>query len=147
MVQCCTFSSPTFVLFREKMSNSKPYTRPFPQNVKTNILSPTVGLLYIRTWRFEKLQPSGGRINIKMSSYQYKKSHCGDKTILRPSYLHNGIYYTGKMTYLYWIRAQETTTAAGGTKFTWACRYSSLTAKLIVVQESNRMLKEVMGLI
>ena len=39
---------------------------------------------------------------IKMSSYQYRKSHCGDKTILRPSYLHNGISYTGK-TSLYWI--------------------------------------------
>ena len=32
-------------------------------------------------------------------------SHCRDKTILRPSYLHNGISYTGKMTSLYWIRA------------------------------------------
>ena len=31
----------------------------------------------------------------------------GDKTILRPSYLHNGISYTGKMTSLYWIRAQD----------------------------------------
>ena len=41
--------------------------------------------------------------NIKMSSYQYRKSHCGDKTILRPSYLHNGISCTGKMTCLYWI--------------------------------------------
>ena len=42
-----------------------------------------------------------------MSSYQYRKSHCGDKTILWPSYLHNGTsYYTGKMTSLYWIRAQ-----------------------------------------
>ena len=40
-----------------------------------------------------------------MSSYQYRKSHCGDKTILRPSYLHNGISYTGKMTSLYWIGA------------------------------------------
>ena len=39
-----------------------------------------------------------------MSSYQYKKSHCGDKTILRPSYLHNGISYTGKMTSSYWPR-------------------------------------------
>ena len=48
---------------------------------------------------------TGGWINIKMSSYQYRKSHCGDKTILRPSYLHNGISYTGKMTSLYWIRA------------------------------------------
>ena len=44
--------------------------------------------------------------NIKMTSYQYRKSHCGDKTILRPSYLHNGISYTGKRTSLYWIRAQ-----------------------------------------
>ena len=26
--------------------------------------------------------------------------------ILWPSYLHNGIYYTGKMRSLYWIRAQ-----------------------------------------
>ena len=46
------------------------------------------------------------RFNIKMSSYQYRKSHCGDKTILQLSYLHNGISYTGKMTSLYWIRAQ-----------------------------------------
>ena len=38
-----------------------------------------------------------------MPSYQYRKSHCGDKTILRPSYLHNGISYTGKMASLYWI--------------------------------------------
>ena len=48
----------------------------------------------------------GPRFNIKMTTYQYRKSHCGDKTILRPSYLHNGISYTGKTTSLYWIRAQ-----------------------------------------
>ena len=47
---------------------------------------------------------SGPRFNIKMTSYQYRKSHCGDKTILRPSYLHNGISFTGK-TSLYWIGA------------------------------------------
>ena len=46
-------------------------------------------------------------IQYKMSSYQYRKSHYGDKTILRPSYLHNGISYTGKMISLYWIRAQR----------------------------------------
>ena len=38
----------------------------------------------------------GGGI-IKMSSYQYRKSHCGYKTVVRSSYLHNGISYTGKM--------------------------------------------------
>ena len=48
----------------------------------------------------------GGWFNIKMPSYRYRKFHCGDKTILRPSYLHNGIPYTGKMKSLYWIRAQ-----------------------------------------
>ena len=47
----------------------------------------------------------GGWINAEISSYQYRKSHCGDKTILRPSNLHNGISYTDKMRYLYWIRA------------------------------------------
>ena len=40
-----------------------------------------------------------------MSYYQCRKSHCGDKTILRPSYFHNGTSYTGKMISLYWIRA------------------------------------------
>ena len=30
-----------------------------------------------------------------MVSYQFRKSHCRDKTILRSSYLHNGISYTG----------------------------------------------------
>ena len=51
----------------------------------------------------------GGWFNIKMPSYQYRKSHYGDKTICWPSYLHNGISYTGKMASLYWIRAQELT--------------------------------------
>ena len=40
-----------------------------------------------------------------MTPYQYRKSHCGDNTISRPSYLHNGISYTGNRTSLYWIGA------------------------------------------
>ena len=44
-----------------------------------------------------------GWFNIKMPSYWYRKSHCGNKTILRPSYLHNGIPFTTKTTSLYWI--------------------------------------------
>ena len=51
-------------------------------------------------------QDTGPWFDIKMTSYQHRKSHCGDKTILRPFNLHNGISYTGKMTSLYWIRAQ-----------------------------------------
>ena len=51
-------------------------------------------------------QISGSWFNTKMSSYQYRKSHCGDKTAVRSSYLHNGISYTGKMTPFYWISPQ-----------------------------------------
>ena len=47
---------------------------------------------------------AGSWFNIKMSSYQYRKPHGGDKTVVRSSYLHNGISYTGKMLSLYWIR-------------------------------------------
>ena len=47
----------------------------------------------------------GPWFNIKMSSYHYRKSYCGDKTVVRSSYLHNEISFTGKMTSLYWIRA------------------------------------------
>ena len=46
----------------------------------------------------------GGWFNIKITPHRHRKSHCGDKMILQPSYLHNGISYTGKTTYLYWIR-------------------------------------------
>ena len=49
---------------------------------------------------------TGPWFNIKMPFNQFRKSHCGDKTVVRTSYLHNGISYTGKMTSLYWIRAQ-----------------------------------------
>ena len=62
------------------------------------------------SWEFlhqmKKLQEkwwSGSWFNMKMSSYQYRKSHCGDKTVVRSSYLHNGISYTGNMPSLYWI--------------------------------------------
>ena len=50
-------------------------------------------------------QYPGPWFNMKKLSYQYRKSNCGDKTILRPSYLHNEISYTGKTTSLYWIKA------------------------------------------
>ena len=46
---------------------------------------------------------AGPCFNIKMSSYHYRKSHWGDKTVVRSSYLHNRISYTGKMSSLYWI--------------------------------------------
>ena len=54
--------------------------------------------------RFNSMGP-GPRFNIKMSSYQCRKSYCGNKMVVRSSYLHNGISYTGKMSSLYWIGA------------------------------------------
>ena len=62
-----------------------------------------------RSWlsRSKRKQLSPGPwFNIKMSNYQYRKFYYGDKTILRPSHLNNGISYTGKMTSLYWIGTQ-----------------------------------------
>ena len=49
------------------------------------------------------LTRAGPQFSIKISSYQYRKSHCGDKTVVGSSYLHNRISYAGK-TSLYWIR-------------------------------------------
>ena len=40
-----------------------------------------------------------------MSSYQFRKFHCVDKAVVRTSYLHNGISFTGKISSLYWIGA------------------------------------------
>ena len=54
---------------------------------------------------FETKKCPGGWFNIKIQSYQYRKSYCGDKTVIRLFYLHNVIAYTGKMTYSYWIKA------------------------------------------
>ena len=39
--------------------------------------------------------PAGGLFSVNMSC-QCRNSHCGDKTILQPSYLHNAISYTRK---------------------------------------------------
>ena len=47
----------------------------------------------------------GPQYNIKMASYLYRKFHCGDKMILQPYYLHNGISYSGKMTFLFYIES------------------------------------------
>ena len=63
---------------------------------------------YLNQWWPSLVTPIWPRFNIKMSSYQYRKSHCGDKTVVRSSYLYNGISYTGKMSSLYWIGAQAT---------------------------------------
>ena len=45
----------------------------------------------------------GPWFNIRMSSYRYRISHSGDKTVVRPSFLHDGISYTGKTTSLHWF--------------------------------------------
>ena len=58
--------------------------------------------------------PSGPRFNIKTSSYQYRKSHCGDRTVVKSSYLRNGISYTGKMTSLCWSSPLAASFIGGG---------------------------------
>ena len=46
----------------------------------------------------------GPRFNIKATSYQYRKSHCG---VLTTVLFAQWDFYTGKMTSLYWIGAQD----------------------------------------
>ena len=52
-------------------------------------------------WCFRRWDPWSW-FSIKMR-YHKRNSHCGDKTILWPSYLHNGISYIGKTASLYSI--------------------------------------------
>ena len=59
-------------------------------------------LLVCGTWVGSKFW---GWSNIRCLTYQYRKSHCGDKTNIRPPYLHNGISYSSKMISHYCIRA------------------------------------------
>ena len=83
-----------------------------------------------------------GWFNIEMSSYQCRKSHCGDKMILRPSYLHNGISYTGKMTYLYWIRALDSLSAITIDNAIYHINYAHhfvLLWSVVVVMEVNSL--------
>ena len=43
----------------------------------------------------------GPQFNIKMTFYLYRKSHCGDKTILRPPYLYTMGFHILARWYLY----------------------------------------------
>ena len=52
--------------------------------------------------------PSGPWFNIKMSSYQHRKFNCGDEAVVKLSYHHKGISYTGNTTSLYWNRTLDT---------------------------------------
>ena len=56
--------------------------------------------IYIRL-SAHKIKTPGPWFNIKTSSFQYRKSHCIDKTIVRLSYLRSGNSYTGMKASLY----------------------------------------------
>ena len=60
---------------------------------KQNISQKTLHSPPSKIWGiFCGFKQSGPWFNIKMS-YRYRKSHCGDKTVVRSSYLHNRISY------------------------------------------------------
>ena len=67
------------------------------------ILTDSLKLEALKVTKMTAFKQSGGWSNKKMSSYQYRKFHCGDKTVARSSYLHNRISYTGKMASFCWI--------------------------------------------
>ena len=60
----------------------------------------SIRILCIHTTGHITVQPVD-RLNIKTWSYQYRNNHYEDKTVSRPSYLHNGNPISGKAI-LYW---------------------------------------------
>ena len=60
-------------------------------------------------WHCESTKILWPLCNIKMPSYQYSKSHCRDKTVIRLSYIHNEVSNTGKKIFLYWITSPNST--------------------------------------
>ena len=72
------------------------------KNLKPSVTTMMTGSTNIR---LGKILLPGPWFNIKMLSYQYRKSQCGDKTAVGSSYLHNGNFYTGMMVSLYRINA------------------------------------------
>ena len=73
-----------------------------------------INQITIKSWKsfflfihvYKTVSMHGSEMTPVFKYYQHRKSHCGDKIILRPPDLHDGISYTGKTTYLYWIRVQ-----------------------------------------
>ena len=76
----------------------------------------TTNTKYHKSRHHNTQQLSGSRFKM---SYQYMKSHCGDKTVVRSSYLHNGVFYTGKTASLYWIGPLQDT--GDGKVLTFEC--------------------------
>ena len=72
-------------------------------------------------------------INIKVS-YRYRKSHHWDKTILRPSYLYNGISCSSNTTSLY------RTKALGITADLACCSCPGLTSRTVIGCYASRII-------
>ena len=100
----CSHTIPTWVVWSvEETSSHQPWLEAMLTETSIWIWQVCVVRWNMRLVPFNP--PAGPWFNIKMSSYQYRKSHYGDKTILWSSHLHNGISYTVKTTSLYLIRA------------------------------------------
>ena len=95
-------------MFPETLSSDKSDVTPKQLYIQVHTLICKMYVFSIAAF----VERPGDSFYIKTPSYQYRKSHCGYKTILPPSYPHNGISYTGKMSSLYWIRAQKLFDAA-----------------------------------
>ena len=63
----------------------------WPMCIKWNMTCAVILLIKLhiiyKKNEYHNVVKSGGRLNIKMSSYQYRDPHVKDKTVSRPSYL------------------------------------------------------------
>ena len=81
----------------------------------------SIGLWNCFRWRVGTIS-TWDWFNVNMPSSQYRNANGGDKTVLRPSYLHNGISYTGKTTSWYWIIAKVGCRWSRNTQGQWVVR-------------------------
>ena len=66
------------------------------------LLSHLSGQYQVSKFYITKLFTTRGWYNIEMASYHYREAHYKDEAVVRPSHLHNGNSYTGKMASSYW---------------------------------------------
>ena len=118
-----------------------------PLTLRSCVKTATTTCTWVEWWRwrsnlqkklmkyFQKvgyIKNPGPWFNIKMSRYQYRKSHCGDKTIVRSSYLHNGNSYTGETASLYWINPLQASEFSNRLSNAIQCSLSSETKKVVL---------------
>ena len=86
----------------------------------------------------------GPWFNKKMSSYQYRKSHCGDNTVVRLSYLHNGFPIPVRRLYAPAHQAKALDSHQSQTKIFWSLHRQMTSLQPRASKQSKRTLRHLL---